>query len=116
MAGERTRRINGEVKRVLAEVIKSMKDPRISVMTSVVAVEVTNDLSYAKVFISVYDTNEMRASTMEALEHAHGFLRSEVGKHLNLRKTPELRIVEDHSMEQSAKISKILNDIGTPDE
>ena len=116
MAGDRTRRINGEIQRALAEIIKTMKDPRISIMTSVVGVETTNDLSYAKVFISVYDTDEMQASTMEALSHAHGFLRTEVGKVLKLRKIPELRIIEDHSMEQSAKISKILNDIGTSDE
>ena len=85
-------------------------------MTTVIGVDVTNDLSYAKVFISVYDSDEMRASTMSALQHAQGYLRTEVGRHLNLRKTPELRIIEDHSMEQSAKISKILDDIGAADE
>lgn len=116
MAGQRTRRINGEIQRVLAEVIKTMKDPRISMMTSVTNVDVTNDLSYAKVFISVYDSDEMRESTMAALRHAQGYLRTEVGKQVKLWKTPELRIIEDHSMEQSAKISKILNEIGTADE
>jgi len=116
MANDRTRRINGEIQRVLAEVIKSMKDPRISMMTTVLHVDCTNDLSYAKVFVSVYDSEEMQKSTMAALQHAHGYLRTEIGKHLNLRKTPELRLIEDHSMEQSAKISKILNDIGVADE
>ena len=116
MANDRTRRINGEIQRVLAEVIKSMKDPRISMMTTVLRVDCTNDLSYAKVFVSVYDSEEMQKSTMAALQHAHGYLRTEIGKHLNLRKTPELRLIEDHSMEQSAKISKILNDIGVADE
>ena len=117
MAGNRQRRINGEMQKILADIIRSeMKDPRISIMTSVIRVEVTNDLSYATAYISVYDTEEMQKSTISALEHALGFLRSEVGKRLNLRKTPEFRIVEDHSMEQSDKISKILNDIGVKDE
>jgi len=117
MAGNRQRRINGEMQKILADIIRQeMKDPRISVMTSVINVDVTNDLSYATAYISVYDTENMQKSTMTALEHALGFLRSEVGKRMNLRKTPEIRIVQDFSMEQSAKISKILNDIGAKDE
>jgi len=117
MAGDRTRRINGEMQKCLADILRTeMKDPRISIMTSIVRVEVTNDLSYAKVFISVYDTDKMKKSTIIALEHAQGFLRTEVGKRLKLRKLPELRIIEDHSMEQSAKISKIIDDIGAKDE
>jgi len=117
MAGNRQRRINGEMKKILADIIRQeMKDPRISVMTSVINVDVTNDLSYATAYISVYDDEDMQKSTMAALEHALGFLRSEVGKRMNLRKTPEIRIVQDFSMEQSAKISKILNDIGEKDE
>ncbi len=117
MAGNRQRRINGEMQKILADIIRlEMKDPRISMMTSVLRVDVTNDLSYATAYISVYDNEEMQKSTIKALEHALGFLRSEVGKRLNLRKTPEFRIVLDHSMEQSDKISKILNDIGVRDE
>ena len=117
MAGDRQRRINGEMQKVLADIIRTeMKDPRISIMTSVVRVDVTNDLSYATAYISVYDTPKMQKSTIIALEHALGFLRTEVGKRLKLRKLPEIRIVEDHSMEQSAKISKILDDIGAKDD
>ena len=97
MAGNRQRRINGEMQKILADIIRSeMKDPRISIMTSVLRVDVTNDLSYATAYISVYDTEDMQKSTIAALEHALGFLRTEVGKRMNLRKTPEIRILEDH--------------------
>jgi ribosome-binding factor A len=116
MAGNRSRRINGEMQKCFADILRTeMKDPRISIMTSVVRAEVTNDLSYANIFVSIYDTDKMKKSTIIALNHAHGFLRSEIAKRLKLRKIPELRIFEDDSMEQSAKIAKIIDDIGVKD-
>jgi ribosome-binding factor A len=117
MAGNRSRRINGEMKKVFSEILRSeVKDQRVSVMTSVVRAEVTNDLSYANIYLSIFDTDKMKKSTIIALEHAQGFLRSEVAKRLNLRKVPEIRIFEDDSMEYSAKISKIMDEIGIKDE
>jgi len=117
MAGNRSRRINGEMRKVFSEILSTqIKDSRVSAMTTVVKAEVTNDLSYANIYLSIYDTDKMKKSTFIALDHAHGFLRSEIAKRLNLRKVPELRIFEDDSMEYSAKIAKIIEDIGTKDE
>ncbi len=117
MAGNRGRRINGEMRKVFSEILSTeIKDDRVSVMTSVVRCDVTNDLSYANIYLSIFDTDSMKKSTLIALNHAHGFLRCEIAKRLNLRKVPELRIYEDDSMEYSAKISKLLDDVGAKDD
>ena len=117
MAGNRARRINGEMKKVFSEILQTeIKDSRVSAMTTVVRAEVTNDLSYANISVSVFDTDKMKKSTLIALNHMHGFLRCEIAKRLNLRKVPELRIFEDDSMAYSAKISKIMDEIHVKDD
>ena len=75
MATFRADRRNEEVKKTISEVIREMKDPRISPMTALTEVEVTKDLKYAKVKVSVYDDDEKkRISSVEALNHAAGFI------------------------------------------
>ena len=81
-------RINGEVQRVLAEVIRAeIKDPRISPLTSVVSVEVAPDLKTCKAWISVYGDEEAQKATLEGLRSAEGFIRKELARRIN--QTPQ---------------------------
>ena len=87
-------RINGEVQRVLAEVIRGeIKDPRISPLTSVVAVEVAPDLKTCKVWVSVYGDEKAQADTLAGLQSAEGYIKNQLAKQINLRNTPELRLL-----------------------
>ena len=111
MANNRINRINEEVRRELAEVIRELKDSRIPIMTSVVAVHVTNDLSYAKCYISVMGDEQTQKKAIEGLKSASGFIRREIGRRIELRHTPEFLFEIDHSIEHGAYINQVLNDI-----
>lgn len=101
-------KINEEVRRELASVIRDLKDSRIPLMTSVVAVHVTNDLRYAKAYISVMGDAETQKRAMEGLKSAAGFVRREIGKKIDLRYTPEFIFELDHSIEHGAHIDELL--------
>ena len=91
-------RINGEVQKVLSEIIRGeIKDPRISPLTSVVSVSVAPDLKTCKAFISVLGNEEAQANTMAGLKSAVGYVRRQLAKELNLRNTPEITFVLDQS-------------------
>ena len=109
MAGNRMGRINEEVQRELAALIPTVKDPRVAGMISVTAVEVTQDLKYAKVYISVLDKNDS-GQVLKGLKSAAGYLRRELGRALNLRNTPELTFFRDDSMAKGAHILEMLRD------
>ena len=105
-------RINMEVQRELSKVIsQEMKDPRIDPMTSVIAVEVTPDLKFAKVFISVLGDEEKKQATMEGLKSATPFIRKHLAKTINLRNTPELTFVMDDSIAYGVNMSKLIDDV-----
>lgn len=113
MAGNRFDRINEEVKRVVSEIIREMKDPRISPMTALMRAEVTRDLKWAKVWVSIYDTSEQaRGETIKILNQAAGFIGHELGKRMEIRAIPQFKFILDSSIEYSVHISKILNEIG----
>lgn len=101
-------KINEEVRRELAGIIRNLKDSRIPLMTSVVAVHVTNDLRYAKAYISVMGDEETQKRAMEGLKSASGFVRREIGKKIDLRYTPEFIFELDHSIEHGARIDELL--------
>lgn len=107
----RINKINEEVKRELSSVIRELKDSRIPVMTSVVAVNVTPDLRWAKAYISVFGSDEEQKSAIEGLKSASGFIRREIGHRLKLRYTPEFDFELDHSIEHGAYINKLINDL-----
>jgi len=110
MANYRRGRINDEVKKELALILREVKDPRISgAFISVTAVEVSGDLKFAKVYYSAMtgDKKEIAAG----LKSSAGFIRREIARRLNLRMTPEFTFYEDHSIEHGAHISKLLNGI-----
>ncbi|MBS7340530.1 MAG: 30S ribosome-binding factor RbfA [Suilimivivens sp.] len=105
-------RINGEVQRVLAEVIRAeIKDPRISPLTSVVSVEVAPDLKTCKAWISVYGDEEAQKATIEGLKSAEGFIRKELARRINLRNTPEIRFIVDQSIAYGVKMSKLIDEV-----
>ncbi len=105
-------RINGEVQKELSKLITTeIKDPRISPLTSVVAVEVAPDLKTAKVYISVLGNEEQRENTLRGLKSAAPFMRSQLAKNINLRNTPELKFVVDQSIEYGVNMSKLINDV-----
>jgi len=111
MSFKRTDRISEEIKKELSSVIRELKDPRIPMMTSVVNVNVTNDLSYAKAYISVMGTDEEKNDAIKALSQAAGFVRREIGSRIKLRCVPEFSFELDNSIEYGAHINKLLNDI-----
>lgn len=109
-------RINGEVQRVLAEIIRGeIKDPRISPLTSVVAVEVAPDLKSCKAWISVLGNEEAREATYQGLKSAEGFIKSKLAKTINLRNTPQITFVMDQSIEYGVNMSKKIDDVMAQD-
>lgn len=106
-------RINEEIKKALSEVIRDMKDPRISPLTTVMRAEATNDLKQCKVQISVYDKDdEARRETVAQLNRAEGFIAREVGRRIDLRHIPKFEFRLDDSIEYSVRISQILAELG----
>jgi len=105
-------RMNGEVQRELSRIIsQDIKDPRIHPMTSVVSVEVTPDLKYAKVYVSVLGDEKDRESTSSGLKSAASHIRSCLAKNLNLRNTPELTFVMDDSIAYGVSMSKRIDEL-----
>lgn len=110
-------RINGEVQRVLAEIIRGeIKDPRISPWTSVVAVEVAPDLKSCKAWISVLGGEEARSNTLQGLKSAEGFIRRQLAKTVNLRNTPEITFVMDQSIEYGVNMSRRIDEVVAQDD
>ena len=115
MANNRMERIKEDIKRELSSILRDIKDPRLSPMTSVVAVEVTKDLKYAKVYVSVMGTEEEKTSSMQALKNATGFIKREIGARLNLRGVPHPTFVLDRSIDYGAHINSIIAKINKGD-
>ena len=110
-------RINGEVQRTLAEIIRGeIKDPRINPMTSVVSVEVAPDLKTCKAWISVLGNEESQKDTLAGLKSAEGYIRNQLARKVNLRNTPEIRFILDQSIEYGVNMSKIIDDVNRADE
>lgn len=108
---DRTVRISEEMKREISAIIQSeLKDPRLSRLISVTSVNVTKDLRYAKVYVSIMGNDEEKKNALEGLKSAAGFIRREVGHRIQLRYTPEVQFELDNSIEHGAYISKLIND------
>ena len=105
-------RVNGEVQRVLAEIIRGeIKDPRISPWTSVVAVEVAPDLKSCKAWISVLGDDLSSQKTLEGLNSAMGFIKRELARTINLRNTPAITFIIDQSIEYGVLMSKKIDEV-----
>ena len=108
---ERTDRIAVEIQKEISDIIhNSIKDPRIPQMVSVTGVKVTKDLRYAKVYISIYGSDEEKQNAMTALKGAAGFVRREIGQRIQLRYTPEIVFEADNSVEHGMHISKLIEE------
>lgn len=105
-------RINGEVQRELAEILRGeIKDPRIPELTSVVAVEVTPDLKECKAWISVYGDEETQKNAVEGLNSAAGFVRKELARRINLRNTPDIQFILDQSIAYGVRMSQRIDEV-----
>ena len=112
----KNRKINDEVRRVLAQIISGgVKDRRISPMTSVLAVEVAPDLTTCKVWVSVYGDDEKKRETMEGLTSASGFIRGELARRVNLRNTPQLTFILDDSIAYGVEMSRRIDEVRAAD-
>ena len=108
---ERTDRINSEMMREVERVIREdVRDPRTDCIFSITHADVTRDLRYAKIYVSVLEEDK-RAPMMKALKSAAGFIRHEVGQRIQLRYTPELLFYLDTSIEYGVHIAEVLNEI-----
>ncbi|SDC87647.1 ribosome-binding factor A [Paenibacillus sp. UNCCL117] len=111
MAKIRVGRVGEQIKKEISQIIQSeLKDPRIGFIT-VTGVDVTNDYSQAKVYLSVLGTDEQREETLKALGRSSGFIRSELGKRIRIRKIPDLQFKFDASIDYGSKIQSILHQI-----
>ena len=116
MPKNRQGRINDEVREALSDALRSIKDPRVSGIVSIIRCEVTGDMRYCKTYISVMGTEEQKKSAMAGLKSASGWLRRELSQRIDLRYTPEVILVADNSIARGAQISEILNQIHREEE
>ena len=109
MASNRINRINEEIQRELSDLFRQLKDPRVSQvgMVSITRVDTTNDLRYAKVYVSALNKDQEK-DVLKGLKSAAGFLRRELGRALSLRCTPELQFIGDDSIRHGAHILELL--------
>lgn len=110
MAGFKLDRVTSDIKLALSELLRNVKDPRVSKLLSIVKLDVSGDMSYATVYVSAIEGKETTNESVKVLNKSvSGYLRRELGRALTLRKVPELRFVADNSIENSANISKIID-------
>lgn len=108
MAQYRNRRLAEEIKKELAGIVRQMKDPRLQ-LVSILAVQVDNELTQAKVYVSHYTQDKKeKDDTLTALKTASGYIRTELAKRLKTRTVPELVFIDDHSIEAGFRITEML--------
>lgn len=108
MANVRQKRLEGIIRKNISDIIQfSLKDPNVGFVT-ITDVSVTNDHSYAKVYCSFLGKDERAAAGLKALNRARGYIRTELSKRLDIRRTPELSFVLDKTMEQGKHIDEII--------
>ncbi len=111
MANHKAERIGEDIRRELTDIMRSLKDPRITGMLSIVKVELSGDMSHAKVYVSSMDGFEAAGEAVKGLQHAAGFIRREINERLSLRTSPEFKFIADNSIEHSAEISRLLKQV-----
>ena len=115
MGQQRVEKIQEFIQQELSKIIlHELKDPRIGFVT-VTGVEVTGDLRSAKVFVSLMGSESEKKATLTGLQNSLGFLRTEVGRRLGLRHTPELSLQQDNSLDNSVHIEKLLRGLQSPE-
>ena len=117
----RVSRVAAQIKLEVSQILlDGIKDDRVGIgMVSITDVDVSGDLQHAKIFVSIYGTEEARRETMEGLKSATGYVRSSLGQRVRLRRTPEVVFLEDRSLERGDKMLNLLNELSQnrkPDE
>lgn len=109
----RVSRVAEVIKREVSQMLlHDIKDDRVGAgIVSVTDVDVSGDLQHAKIFVSIYGTDEARAETMAGLKSATGYVRSELGHRVRLRRTPEVVFQEDRSIERGTRVLSLLNQL-----
>lgn len=110
MASYKIGRIAGDMQRNLADIFRDLKDPRISQLLSIVKVDVSGDLSYAKVYVSAIEGFEKSKESVKGLTSAGGYIKRELSARMKMRKMPELKFIADNSIEHGADIARIIDD------
>ena len=115
MATNRINRINEDIQRELASLIRTVKDPRVHGLISITRVDTTTDLRYCRVYFSVLDHSDVK-EVVKGLKSAAGYLRRELGRVLTLRYTPELQFIEDDSIERGVRMVSMIDRVLEEDE
>lgn len=111
MARQRVQRVAEQMKKEIADILKNeIKDPRLG-FVSVTEVELSPDLRYAKVYISIFGDEQAKKESLEVLVRATGFVRREIGQRLSLRFVPEITFKFDPSIERGARIAELLHQV-----
>ena len=115
MASNRIGRINDEIRRELSDILRTVKDPRVSQsMLTITHVDTTSDLRYARIYVSCLNKDQEK-DVMKGLKSAAGYLRRELGHALQLRYTPELQFIADDSIQYGAHILEVLRKVERED-
>lgn len=117
MNNKRINRISEEIRKVVSNLLfNGLKDPRINHMATVTSVEVTRDLSFANIYISVLGDDLEKENTILGLESAKGFIRKEIGNRVDLRHVPEPKFHLDESIENAMHMAKLIDEINKQDQ
>lgn len=111
MASFKIQRLNEDIGRELSIIMRSLKDPRITGMLSIVKTDLSGDMSFCKVYVSSLDGKEAAEEAVEGLKSAAGYIRREIASKIEMRRSPEFLFVADNSIEYGSEIDKILRDI-----
>ncbi|MBO7452993.1 MAG: 30S ribosome-binding factor RbfA [Clostridiales bacterium] len=110
MRRNRAQIVGDEMQKVLSNIIQNdVKDPRIPLLTSIVEVKMSSDLTHATCYVSVFGDDKAKDDALSAIIHATGFIRREMCKHINLRVAPELHFVLDNTIEEAAKLYELID-------
>jgi len=111
----RMRRVNESVRQVLSEAVGELKDPRIGFVT-VTGVETSSDLRHARVYVSVFGSEESRQDSLAGLEAAHGVLQSRLARELRMKRTPQLAFEYDPTVERGVRMTQLIDELAPDDE
>ena len=111
MGSYRASRTEEDMKRELSDIMRSLKDPRVSGLLSIVKMELSRDMPHCKVYISAMEGLEAAKNAVRGLDSASGFIKRELNARMKLRKLPEFKFIADDSIAHSAGISRMLEDL-----
>jgi ribosome-binding factor A len=112
---DRMRRVNEAVRQVLSETVGELKDPRIGFVT-VTGVETSPDLRHARVYVSVFGSDESRTESLAGLEAAHGVLQARLARELRMKRTPQLAFEYDPTVERGVRMTQLIDELAPDDE